>query len=110
MSAHKGNPAPGVGGTAQDGGLSTADTVADGGPSEQAPDASYKPEGVAGVGDAPEPKQRDTRSGKAADGEAHVGNPAPGVGGTAGDGGLSTADTVADGGPDGEEEDGTYKP
>ena len=37
----EGNPVYGVGGTAKDGGLSTADTVKDGGPSEQEADASY---------------------------------------------------------------------
>ncbi|EME47644.1 hypothetical protein DOTSEDRAFT_69561 [Dothistroma septosporum NZE10] len=42
--------------------------------------------------------------------EAHTGNPNRNVGGTAKDGGLSTADTVADGGPDDAEEDGEYKP
>lgn len=35
-------------------------------------------------------------------------NPNRGVGGTAQDGGLSTADTVADGGPDGKEQDASY--
>lgn len=40
------NPAPGVGGTAKDGGLSTAATVADGGPNDQNPDGQYVPEGV----------------------------------------------------------------
>lgn len=35
-------------------------------------------------------------------------NPAPGVGGTAKDGGLSTADTVADGGPDNKQEDPSF--
>ena len=60
--------------------------------------------------------------------EAHTGNPNRNVGGTAyvsyyhmsidnmtnhhhsKDGGLSTADTVADGGPDDAEDDGEYKP
>ncbi|KAK4505757.1 hypothetical protein PRZ48_003722 [Zasmidium cellare] len=42
--------------------------------------------------------------------EGHVGNKNYGVGGTDKDGGLSTADTVADGGPDDEEEDGEFKP
>ncbi|KAK1072032.1 hypothetical protein LTR12_003436 [Friedmanniomyces endolithicus] len=37
-------------------------------------------------------------------------NPAPGVGGTAKDGGLSTAATVADGGPSGGEQDSQYLP
>jgi len=42
------NPAPNVGGTAKDGGLSTAATVADGGPSDQQPDntSQYLPPGV----------------------------------------------------------------
>lgn len=35
-------------------------------------------------------------------------NAAPGVGGTAKDGGLSTAATVADGGPDSKQEDPSY--
>lgn len=35
-------------------------------------------------------------------------NPAPGVGGTAKDGGLSTAATVADGGPDSKQEDPSF--
>lgn len=41
------NPAPGVGGTAKDGGLSTAASVADGGPSAQQPDntSQYLPPG-----------------------------------------------------------------
>jgi len=39
--AGPGNPAPGVGGTAQDGGISTAATVADGGPSEPQADPNY---------------------------------------------------------------------
>lgn len=43
-------------------------------------------------------------------GGAHTGNKVYGVGGTAKDGGASTADTVADGGPDGEEDSGTFKP
>ncbi|KAK5322104.1 hypothetical protein LTR70_003951 [Exophiala xenobiotica] len=41
MSAHTGNPAPGVGGTAKDGGLSTGATVSDGGPNDSAADPSY---------------------------------------------------------------------
>lgn len=41
---------------------------------------------------------------------AGPGNAAPGVGGTAKDGGLSTAATVADGGPDDPKADPTYKP
>lgn len=94
MSAHKGNPAPNVGGTAKDGGLSTGATVADGGPNDSAADPSY-------AGD----------DGKAADPKnAGPGNAAPGVGGTAKDGGLSTAATVADGGPDDPKADPTYKP
>lgn len=44
------NPARGVGGTAQDGGMSTAATVADGGPDPNAKDpqktSQYLPEGV----------------------------------------------------------------
>ncbi|KAF1982475.1 hypothetical protein K402DRAFT_397557 [Aulographum hederae CBS 113979] len=94
------NPAPGVGGTAKDGGLSTADTVADGGPSDQNLDSGeYVPEGEAKAG-AP---SSNTRS------KAKTSNPAPGVGGTAQDGGLSTAATVEDGGPDAAEPDSTYK-
>lgn len=42
-NAGRGNAAPGVGGTAQDGGMSTADTVADGGPSGKKSDADFKP-------------------------------------------------------------------
>lgn len=42
-NAGPGNPAPGVGGTAQDGGMSTAATVADGGPDDKAADPDYKP-------------------------------------------------------------------
>lgn len=41
--AGKGNPAPGVGGTAKDGGLSTGATVADGGPDDGKADSTYKP-------------------------------------------------------------------
>lgn len=37
-----------------------------------------------------------------------TGNPAPNVGGTAQDGGLSTAATVADGGPDSKQEDPSF--
>jgi len=37
-------------------------------------------------------------------------NPAPGVGGTAKDGGLSTAGTVSDGGPSGGEKDSQFLP
>ncbi|KAL8752094.1 MAG: hypothetical protein Q9184_005847 [Pyrenodesmia sp. 2 TL-2023] len=37
-------------------------------------------------------------------------NPIYGVGGTAKDGGASTAATVADGGPDDSEKDETYQP
>lgn len=44
------NPAPGVGGTARDGGMSTAATVADGGIDPQAQDSQkssqYLPKGV----------------------------------------------------------------
>ncbi|TKA25525.1 hypothetical protein B0A50_05386 [Salinomyces thailandicus] len=96
------NPAPGVGGTAKDGGLSTAASVADGGPSDQQPDNSsqYLPPG----GQSQEKPV--TRS----DTGAKTSNPAPGVGGTAQDGGLSTAATVADGGPDNRREDPTYQP
>lgn len=43
-------------------------------------------------------------------GGAKTENAAPGVGGTAKDGGLSTAATVADGGPDDKQEDPDYKP
>ena len=46
----------------------------------------------------------------AQDRAAGPGNAAPGVGGTAQDGGLSTAATVEDGGPDAKAVDGTYKP
>ena len=41
---------------------------------------------------------------------AGPGNPIYGVGGTAKDGGVSTAATVADGGPNDAEKDPTYKP
>ncbi|KAJ8606782.1 hypothetical protein MRB53_040708 [Persea americana] len=94
------NPAPGVGGTAKDGGLSTADTVRDGGPTGNTNahgKEQYLPEGA----EAQE---------KAYTGGAKESNPAPNVGGTAKDGGLSTAATVADGGPDDMPEDGDYKP
>ncbi|KAK3719665.1 hypothetical protein LTR37_004202 [Vermiconidia calcicola] len=37
------NPNENVGGTAKDGGLSTAATVADGGPDDQKSDSTYKP-------------------------------------------------------------------
>ncbi|KAK5173028.1 uncharacterized protein LTR77_003150 [Saxophila tyrrhenica] len=37
------NPADNVGGTSKDGGLSTAATVADGGPDDKKDDPSYKP-------------------------------------------------------------------
>ena len=40
------NSAPGVGVTAKDGGLSTAASVADGGPNDKEPDGQYLPEGV----------------------------------------------------------------
>ncbi|RMZ02013.1 hypothetical protein D0862_06160 [Hortaea werneckii] len=75
------NPAPGVGGTAKDGGLSTAASVADGGPSAQQPDntSQYLPPG----GESREKPQ---------------------------DGGISTAATVADGGPNSKEADPDYKP
>ncbi|KAE9379465.1 hypothetical protein N431DRAFT_460721 [Stipitochalara longipes BDJ] len=42
--------------------------------------------------------------------EGKTSNPKFGVGGTSKDGGMSTADTVADGGQDAPEEDGEYKP
>merc|ERR1712113_19498 len=75
------NPAPGVGGTAKDGGLSTAASVADGGPSAQQPDntSQYLPPG----GESRE--KPFTRS----EANAQTSNPAPGVGGTAQDGGPS---------------------
>jgi len=92
-----GNPAPGVGGTAQDGGLSTAATVSDGGPDVKRGDSQYLPPG----GQSQEQSYQ---------GGAHTGNPAPGVGGTAKDGGLSTAATVEDGGPDDRAQDPDYKP
>lgn len=41
--AGPGNSAPGVGGTAKDGGMSTAATVADGGPDDKKADPDYKP-------------------------------------------------------------------
>lgn len=41
--AGPGNDAPGVGGTAQDGGMSIAATVADGGPNNKKDDPDYKP-------------------------------------------------------------------
>ncbi|KAI6869581.1 hypothetical protein KC343_g19403 [Hortaea werneckii] len=96
------NPAPGVGGTAKDGGLSTAASVADGGPSAQQPDntSQYLPPG----GESRE--KPFTRS----EANAQTSNPAPGVGGTAQDGGISTAATVADGGPNSKEADPDYKP
>merc|ERR1739841_5370 len=90
-----GNPAPNVGGTAQDGGLSTADTVRDGGPDDKRVDAQYLPPG----GESQE--KPFTRS----QGNVKTSNPAPGVGGTAKDGGLSTAATVSDGGPEDRAED-----
>ncbi|GAB7366434.1 hypothetical protein MBLNU230_g8231t1 [Neophaeotheca triangularis] len=92
------NPAPGVGGTAKDGGLSTAATVADGGPNDKEPDGQYLPEGVKSM------EGHYTRSKD----NVQTSNPAPGVGGTAKDGGLSTAATVADGGPDDQKEDPTW--
>jgi len=42
--------------------------------------------------------------------EGKTSNSKYGVGGTAKDGGISTADTVADGGQDAPEEDGEYQP
>ncbi|KAL8856761.1 MAG: hypothetical protein Q9178_006598 [Gyalolechia marmorata] len=42
--------------------------------------------------------------------EAKPDNPIYGVGGTAKDGGVSTAATVADGGPDDSKKDETYQP
>ncbi|RMZ06821.1 hypothetical protein D0862_04481 [Hortaea werneckii] len=83
------NPAPGVGGTAKDGGLSTAASVADGGPSAQQPDntSQYLPPG----GESRE--------------KPSVIEVSPRQ-----DGGLSTAATVADGGPNSKEADPDYKP
>ncbi|KAK3072361.1 hypothetical protein LTR53_006939 [Teratosphaeriaceae sp. CCFEE 6253] len=95
------NPAPGVGGTAQDGGLSTAATVADGGPDAQSSqDAQFLP---AGVKSSEKPYSKSETNAKTS-------NAAPGVGGTSQDGGLSTAATVADGGPSAQEDDPDYKP
>ncbi|PSK55996.1 hypothetical protein B9Z65_4874 [Elsinoe australis] len=104
MSA--GNKHCGVGGTAQDGSISTKDTVKDGGPDggNENSDSSYQPsEGV----DDSAPKT--TRSG-GQHGQAKTSNPNYGVGGTAKDGDISTADTVADGGPDDGEADPDFKP
>lgn len=42
-NAGPGNAAPGVGGTAKDGGMSTAATVADGGPDDEKADPDFKP-------------------------------------------------------------------
>ncbi|KAK3664371.1 hypothetical protein LTR22_004784 [Elasticomyces elasticus] len=94
------NSAPGVGGTAKDGGLSTAATVSDGGPSGGEKDSQYLPPG----GESQEKAY--TRS----EANAKTSNSAPGVGGTSQDGGLSTADTVADGGPSKQASDPDYKP
>ncbi|KAK0255749.1 hypothetical protein B0A54_14366 [Friedmanniomyces endolithicus] len=94
------NPAPGVGGTAQDGGLSTAATVADGGPSGGEKDSQYLPPGTESS-EKPYSKSEEN---------AKTSNPAPGVGGTSQDGGLSTAATVSDGGPSKQAEDPDYKP
>ncbi|PIA98876.1 hypothetical protein CB0940_02443 [Cercospora beticola] len=126
-----GNPNYGVGGTAQDGGLSTADTVRDGGPDggNRGSDDSYVPSSEGGrqtrsktsaiasdvsarEGKSSNEVRQAVLDGNAASGGngAHVGNPNRNVGGTAGDGGVSTADTVADGGPNPAEEDSTYKP
>ncbi|KXT14890.1 hypothetical protein AC579_757 [Pseudocercospora musae] len=133
------NPNYNVGGTAKDGGLSTADTVADGDVDggNRASDGAYEPH----VGGKAAPKETRSKTGGIAEkaqetatqvkekfsnygmeegeeeeegsrktGEAHVGNKNYGVGGTSKDGGLSTADTVADGGPDDAEEDEDFKP
>ncbi|TKA43715.1 hypothetical protein B0A55_13366, partial [Friedmanniomyces simplex] len=98
------NPAPGVGGTAQDGGLSTAATVADGGPSGGGgggeKDSQYLPPGTESA------EKRYSKS----EANAQTSNPAPGVGGTSQDGGLSTAATVSDGGPSEQAGDTDYKP
>ncbi|KAF7197938.1 hypothetical protein HII31_00652 [Pseudocercospora fuligena] len=106
------NPNYNVGGTAKDGGLSTADTVADGDVDggNRPSDGTYEPD----VGGKAAPKALRSKTGGTEGskntGEAHVGNKNYGVGGTAKDGGLSTADTVADGGPDDPEKDGDFKP
>ncbi|KAI9655225.1 MAG: hypothetical protein M1831_004935 [Alyxoria varia] len=93
------NPAPGVGGTAKDGGLSTAASVADGGPDPKAPDGQYLP---------PNTRSQEKKQFEESQANVKQSNPAPNVGGTAKDGGLSTAATVADGGPDDKEEDPTW--
>ena len=90
------NPAPGVGGTAQDGGLSTAATVADGGPSGGEKDSQYLPPGtessekpcvylstcecLSGRTESltDSPASRYSKSEE----NAKTSNPAPGVGGT----------------------------
>ncbi|EMC96286.1 hypothetical protein BAUCODRAFT_24090 [Baudoinia panamericana UAMH 10762] len=101
------NPAPGVGGTAKDGGLSTAATVADGGPSGSKQDGQYLPEDMES---SETPSVLPGSRKLANEANAKTSNHAPGVGGTAQDGGLSTAATVADGGPNNRAEDPDYKP
>ena len=62
----------GVGGTAKDGGLSTADTVRDGGSDggNRGEDTTYEP-------------TQDVKDDVASNRHAHAGNPISGVGGTA---------------------------
>ncbi|TKA81757.1 hypothetical protein B0A55_01135 [Friedmanniomyces simplex] len=106
------NPAPGVGGTAKDGGLSTAATVADGGPSGDGggeKDSQYLPPGTESV-EKPCVALHLARWYSKSEANAKTSNPAPGVGGTSQDGGLSTAATVSDGGPSEQAEDPDYKP
>ncbi|KXT07285.1 hypothetical protein AC578_2387 [Pseudocercospora eumusae] len=105
------NPNYNVGGTAKDGGLSTADTVADGDVDggNRPSDSPYEPDGDVAGKAAPKETRSKTESSNNSS-RAHVGNENFGVGGTSKDGGLSTADTVADGGPDDAEEDEDFKP
>ncbi|USW49845.1 hypothetical protein Slin15195_G031640 [Septoria linicola] len=106
-----GNPNYNVGGTAKDGGVSTADTVLDGGSDggNRLSDETYVPSSGASGGSGFQTRSKTSESNTKTN-EAHVGNPNRNVGGTAQDGGVSTADTVADGGPDAAEEDGDFKP
>ncbi|EME85876.1 uncharacterized protein MYCFIDRAFT_194082 [Pseudocercospora fijiensis CIRAD86] len=115
------NPNYNVGGTAKDGGLSTADTVADGDidGGNRPSDGAYQPD----VEDRAAPKETRSKTAQnVADdskqektgGEAHVGNENYGVGGVRMEGSLTSrlisSDTVADGGPDAPEEDEDFKP
>lgn len=102
------NPNYNVGGTAKDGGISTAATVEDGGVDGGNRDAAgnedYVPSEEGNGKGKSKTDSSSSSTSKATNNEkedvgkkgtAHVGNPNYNVGGTAQDGGVSTADTVA---------------